>query len=85
MLLRLSNCVVFATRMYWRRARRGREGYIWMRHSRMTVVGPHWLYAEMRPSGSWRVVSWVPVAPEQHKVAPPLFVGRVKWGDGVSR
>lgn len=44
-----SNCIAFAFTLYWRRRRRGREGYLMVRKSRMGPF-PHMLYAELRAS-----------------------------------
>jgi hypothetical protein len=89
-----SNCLIFALRLYARRYLRWRRGgrdptkqpYIVLRRSRLAPkVVPHILYAERRASGSWRLVSFVPV-----RSAPltwrnfwfsALFIGRIKWGD----
>lgn len=80
------NCVVFAVRLRWRRWRRGREGYLMLRQSRLLSGWlPHVLYAERRPNGSLRIVSFKPLDPK------PLpwwlswravwFCGSIKCGD----
>ena len=75
-----SNCVIFALRLYLRRHRRGREGYVMWRASRL-CWGPHVLYAERRPSGSWRVVSYKPLVGSARVLPPVLFEGGSRWGD----
>lgn len=77
-----SNCLMFAWRLYWRRRARGKEGYILLRRSRSGPF-PHALYAEVRKTGSLRLVSFKPVAPREKKVPPPLFKGASRWGDFV--
>lgn len=72
-----SNCLAWALAMWWRRRPRG--GYIVMRGSRWGRF-PHFLYAEMR-HGRLRLVSYVPAQPRHKHCPPPLFDGRVRWGD----
>jgi hypothetical protein len=76
-----SNCIIFAVALYLRRHRKGREGYIMMRHSRATKLGPHWLYAERRSTGTMRIVSYVPTRPVHRLLPPPVFTGSSRWGD----
>lgn len=75
-----SNCIFFALALYGRRRRKGREGYVLIRRSRWGAF-PHLLYAERRPTGGLRMVSYKPADPRERKVPPPLFEGRSKWGD----
>jgi len=75
-----SNCIAFALALYWRRRRRGREGYLMIRKSRMGPF-PHVLYAEQRPGGRMRMVSFKPTHPRNKKVPPPMFMGASRWGD----
>ena len=75
--MRRSNCVFFALALYWRRRMRG---YLTFRRSRWGPF-PHVLYGELRKSGLVHVVSYVPTDPRHKKLPPPLFRGRVKWGD----
>ncbi len=75
-----SNCVVFALTLYARRRRKGREGYLVMRRSRWGSF-PHVLYAEVRNTGTLRVVSYVPKSPRHKPVPPLMFTGSSKWGD----
>lgn len=80
-MLRGTNCLFWAVRMWWRR---GGVGYIAFRRSRWGRF-PHFLYVEMRRPGGLpvraRMVSYVPVQPRHKDCPPPLFAGRVKWGD----
>lgn len=75
-----SNCVIFALALYMRRKRKGREGYLLIRRSRFGPF-PHLLYAETRPTGHLRIVSYKPVEPEHKPVPPVIFAGRSRWGD----
>lgn len=76
-----SNCLFFAVALYFRRRRKGREGYLVIRRSRLARKAPHLLYAERRADGSLRVVSYVPRDPVTRKCPPALFAGRSRWGD----
>lgn len=80
--MKLSNCIFFALRLYWRRRARGKEGYLMLRRSRAGPF-PHMLYSEVRKCGSLRIVSFKPVAPKEKKLPPPLFKGSSRWGDFV--
>lgn len=64
--------------MWIRRFEKGDEGYVAFRKSRH---GPffHALYVHRE----CRFVSYVPVNPSKRKLPPPLFIGKVKWGDKV--
>lgn len=75
-----SNCLLWAVRLWWRRRRRGREGYILFRMSLLALFW-HALYGERRADGSLRVVGYVPRRPRRRGVPPLLFRGRVRWGD----
>lgn len=72
----MSNCLFFAVALWWRR---GGIGYLVMRRSRWGRF-PHVLYAELR-GDRLRIVSYVPLDPKHKTCPPPLFIGRVKWGD----
>lgn len=76
-----SNCIMWAWALYWRRRKRGREGYIMFRRSRMGPF-PHALYAEVRRCGTLRIVSFKPATPREKTVPPPLFLGAPSFGDG---
>lgn len=75
-----SNCVLWAIALYRRRKAKGREGYIMIRASRL-AWGPHMLYAEVRRTGTMRVVSYKPAHAKVKRVVPPLFKGSSRWGD----
>lgn len=72
-----TNCLFWAVAMWHRR---GRVGYISMRRSHWGSF-PHFIYQERRPSGALRMVSYVPLQPRHKECPPPLFAGRVRWGD----
>lgn len=67
-----SNCIFFALALFVRRRYVGR---IVIRKSRWGPF-PHFLYEE-----KGHVVHYVPTNPRHKKIPPPLFKGRVKWGD----
>jgi hypothetical protein len=72
----MSNCLLFAIALYMRRAKRGDAGYIVMRRSRYGYF-PHFLYLHRQR----RLIAFSPVDPKLKHCPPPLFIGRVKWGD----
>lgn len=74
--MRRTNCLFWALALYLRRKR---VGYVLVRRSRWGRF-PHFLYGEVR-RGRWRIVSYVPVQPRHKECPPPVFAGRVKWGD----
>jgi hypothetical protein len=74
--MRHSNCLFFAIALYLRRARKGDIGYIAMRRSKFGPF-PHFLYLHR----GRRFISYCPIDPRLKHCPPPLFVGRVKWGD----
>jgi hypothetical protein len=76
-----SNCFFWSWALYWRRRKKGREGYIMLRRSRSGPF-PHALYAEVRRCGTLRIVSYKPLAPVERKLPPALFPGGPKFGDG---
>lgn len=67
-----SNCLFFALRLWLRRKR---VGSITIRGSYYGRF-PHFLYQEHR-----HVIHYVPLDPRHKTCPPPLFKGRVKWGD----
>jgi hypothetical protein len=71
-----SNCLFFAIALYLRRAKRGDAGYIVMRRSRYGCF-PHFLFLHR----GRRLISYCPINPKLKVLPPPLFAGRVKWGD----
>jgi hypothetical protein len=75
-----SNCVLFALCLYLRRRKRGLEGYLLIRKSRLGWYC-HVLYAEVRPGGRLRIVSFKPNDARPLFCPPPLFRGHGAWGD----
>jgi hypothetical protein len=75
-----TNCLLWAIALHRRRSAKGREGYLMLRWSRWGPF-PHALYAEMRATGSVRLVSYKPTAAKHKPVPPLLFEGGSKWGD----
>lgn len=75
-----SNCLLWALTLHRRRAARWREGYLMVRWSRWGPF-PHVLYAEIRRTGTVRVVSYKQISPRAKPVPPCLFRGSSRWGD----
>lgn len=75
------NCISFAVRLWLRRRKRGVEGYLVWRASRLRAISGHVLYAERRRSGTLRLVHWCPIDNKPLRIPPPWFEGRSKWGD----
>jgi hypothetical protein len=73
----MSNCLIFALMLAWRR--RGRRGYFAIRRSDHSWF-PHFLWIERH-----HIISYKPLEPEDRKVPPALFEGRVRWGDKHNR
>lgn len=82
--MRFSNCLFFAIRLYCRRRRCGRRGFIVARCSKY-YPGPHFMYARLRRDRSLQVVGFVPRYPKDRLLPPPLFDGIVKWGDEITQ
>lgn len=79
----LSNCLFFAIALWRRRKRKNKKGGLVVRGS---VWGkfPHFLYVWYNPHvKKLRIVSYVPTNPKHKLLPPPLFKGRVRWGDIV--
>lgn len=76
----ISNCLLFYLALRRRRLKRGKRGGIYIRRSHWGWF-PHVIYQYKNWAGKHRMVSFVPVSPRKRLVPPPLFVGRVKWGD----
>lgn len=72
-----SNCLAFALAMYWRRARKGERGYLVIRQSKYGYF-PHFLYLTRNRR---HLVSFCPVNPKKKILPPPVFRGRLTWGD----
>lgn len=79
-MFRKSNCLFFALRLYWRRRRKGKKGFVSSRISKY-YPGPHFMYIHPRPNGKYRIVGYVPKYPKKRLIPPPIFDGRVVWGD----
>jgi hypothetical protein len=89
----LSNCILFAIFLLSRRRtsedRRRKKGVPSMRRGgdywviRRSDYGPfpHVLHGRMGNDGKIRVVSYKPVSPRKRALPPPLFAGKVVWGD----
>ena len=91
-----SNCLWFIVLLWWRRRGgwpgtqkrkealkrlRARREYLDIRISDWGPF-PHFLYVGLsgRPA-KWRCISYVPLDPKHKTCPPPLFSGRVRWGD----
>jgi hypothetical protein len=87
-----SNCIFFAFALSWRRRRKLRRdrkrnpdlkrprGYVMWRLSDWGPF-PHALYGRYSACGMVRVVSYKPRSPKKRLVPPPMFEGKVTWGD----
>lgn len=81
----LSNCIIWAFLLHRRLSRKGRRIYKMKRKSDWGNFSHH-LVGIGRPGRNGqddrvRVVSYKPTSPRKRLVPPPLFAGRVKWGD----
>jgi hypothetical protein len=81
----LSNCIIFAFLLRNRLEGKGHRIYKKKRKSDWGRFSHH-LVGIGRPGRNGqdnrvRVVSYEPVSPRKRVVPPPLFAGRVKWGD----
>jgi hypothetical protein len=76
-----SNCIIFASLLWWHRRMGGHEGYLTWRLSRKARYCFHVLYAQRRKSGLFRVVSYKPIDNKVRLFPPPLFMGYACWGD----
>lgn len=75
-----TNCIAFAVRLWWRRRHKAIRCYVAWRRSDWGRF-PHAVYCERLPSGRVRMVSYKPIDPRRKALPPPLFAGRVEWGD----
>lgn len=80
-----SNCIIWAFFMLRRLKRKGYRVYRMKRKSDWGNFS-HYLVGIHRPdwkggSTRVRVVSYKPTEPKKRKFPPPLFEGRVRWGD----
>ena len=81
----LSNCIIWAFLMRRKLARKGHRIYKMKRKSDWGNFQHH-LVGIGRPGrngqdGRVRVVSYKPTDPRKRLVPPPLFPGKVRWGD----
>jgi hypothetical protein len=87
-----SNCILFACALSWHRwlkLRRDRKRNPKLKRPRAYFIFrwsdfgpfPHVLYGREGECGRVRVVSYKPRTPRRRWLPPPLFEGRVKWGD----
>ncbi len=79
-MFRRSNCLLFAFRLYFRQRRKGRKGFLASRQSKY-YPGPHFVYIRLRSTGKYQIVGYVPKYPKKRLLPPPLFEGKVVWGD----
>ena len=79
-MLRRSNCLFFAVKLYLRRRFKGNKGFIGIRISKY-YPGPHFVYVRLRDGGRYQIVGYVPKYPRKRILPPPLFDGKVVWGD----
>lgn len=79
-VLKQTNCLFFAIKLYYRRRRKGKKGFVIARLSKY-YPGPHFMYARMCKNGVSQIVGYVPKHPRTRLIPPPIFEGKVKWGD----
>lgn len=79
-----SNCLIFACLLRWRRRERAYRSYFSWRKSDWGWF-PHIVYTERRRSGFVHMVSFKPLSPSKRLMPPPLFRGKVVWGDPKMR
>jgi hypothetical protein len=81
----LSNCIIWAFLLRRRLARKDHRIHNMKRKSNWGNFQHHLVgIGRPGPNGQddrLRVVSYKPVNPRKRLVPPPLFEGRVKWGD----
>ena len=75
----MTNCLLYAMSLWWRRMRKGQRVYFTVRKSDMGNF-PHFLFGEER-RGRLRIISYKPIAPRRRRLPPLFFKGRVAWGD----
>lgn len=77
--MRKSNCIIFGVRLYIRLVLKGHRVYLSWRISDHGPF-PHCLVSIKR-RGRNRMVSYKPRDPVKRRLPPPLFFGKVCWGD----
>jgi hypothetical protein len=75
-----ANCIIFAFLLFRRLERKGHRVYHMKRKSDWGNFS-HRLVGIQR-GDKVRLVSYKPVNPKKRRFPPPLFAGRVRWGDG---
>lgn len=75
-----SNCLIFAVLLTLRRWRKKHWVHISLRPSYWGCF-PHFLVMRQGLDGRFRAVSYKPIDPRHKVLPPPLFRGRVAWGD----
>lgn len=79
-LAEYSNCIIWAHLLWLRRYRKRKRVYITWRVSDSGPF-PHALVLYQKPLGGLGLVSYKPKHPRKRLVPPPLFKGKVVWGD----
>lgn len=75
----MTNCLLYALALYWRRSAKGKRCYLALRRSDFTWV-PHFLVFELR-GGQFRAISYKPLRPRMKPCPPAVFDGAPRWGD----
>lgn len=75
----MTNCLLYAVALYWRRRRKGKRVYLAMRKSDLVRL-PHFVVFELR-RGVYRVVSYKPSKPNVKEFPVVVFEGDPRWGD----
>jgi len=75
-----SNCIIFALILYRRRKLKNRRGFLVIRRSHWGPF-PHVMFGRLRKNGEIAVVGFGPISPKPRWIPPPLFKGKVHWGD----
>lgn len=75
----MTNCLLYALALRWRRFWRGAHCGITWRWSHWGRF-PHFIFVEIR-RGQRRQISYKPLAPKRKRVPPLWFKGYVAWGD----
>lgn len=77
-----SNCLIFAVRLLLRLRGKGYRLYFTLRWSDHGPF-PHVLVGRLRADGRAQLVSYKPKHPIKRRCPPPLFEGKVVWGDKI--
>jgi hypothetical protein len=79
----VSNCILFAVMLWWRRHRRPAtrgNNYLVIRGSRVRFGLFHMLHGRLDSTGRMRLISYKPHTPEKLDIEI-IFKGRVRRGD----